>query len=70
MHLVIWGHEHESIPQLQKPNGVDFFLYQPGSTIPTSLIQAEAERKHVGFFVIQKDSEGYQIGMKPYFIQC
>lgn len=48
-HLVIWAHEHESIPQVFEchENGVHFL--QPGSTVATSLIQAEAKDKHCFF---------------------
>ncbi len=44
--LVIWGHEHESIPYFVtcEQTGVDFL--QPGSTTYTSLIDAESKPKH------------------------
>ena len=44
--LVIWGHEHESIPSFVtcESTGVDFL--QPGSTTYTSLIDAESKPKH------------------------
>ena len=44
--LVIWGHEHESIPTLVPcvQNGVEFL--QPGSTVRTSLIETEKKPKH------------------------
>lgn len=48
-HLVVWAHEHESIPQVFEcgDNGVHFL--QPGSTVATSMIQAESKDKHAFF---------------------
>ena len=47
MDLVIWGHEHESLIY-PKPNAeTGFDVIQPGSTVATSLVEAEAKPKHV-----------------------
>lgn len=54
--LIIWGHEHESIPDIQQTSESSSYLYQPGSSIPTSLIEAEAKQKHAGLFTF-KDNE-------------
>ncbi|TNV82300.1 hypothetical protein FGO68_gene4878 [Halteria grandinella] len=50
-HLVIWAHEHESIPVANEcqENGVHFL--QPGSTVATQLHASEAKDKH--FFLLQ-----------------
>ncbi|TVU43038.1 hypothetical protein EJB05_09473, partial [Eragrostis curvula] len=45
--LVIWGHEHECLIEPQEVHGMGFHITQPGSTIATSLIGAEAKPKHV-----------------------
>ncbi|KAL6658935.1 hypothetical protein ACP70R_002975 [Stipagrostis hirtigluma subsp. patula] len=45
--LVIWGHEHECLIDPQEVPGMGFHITQPGSTIATSLISAEAKPKHV-----------------------
>lgn len=46
LNLVVWGHEHESIPYLKtcEHTGVD--ILQPGSTVYTSMIEAESKQKH------------------------
>jgi len=40
--LVIWGHEHESIPYLTNCEQTGVRFLQAGSTVATSLIEAEA----------------------------
>ncbi|CAD6266036.1 unnamed protein product [Miscanthus lutarioriparius] len=45
--LVIWGHEHECLIDPQEVPGMGFHITQPGSSIATSLINAEAKPKHV-----------------------
>jgi double-strand break repair protein MRE11 len=50
--LIIWGHEHESIPKIEEDAESNIFLYQPGSTTPTSLIEAEAKPKHAGLLKV------------------
>ena len=44
--LVIWGHEHESIPKFVTCESTNVDFLQPGSTIYTSLIDAESKQKH------------------------
>jgi len=48
MNLIIWGHEHESENDVNSQGGIN--VYQPGSTIPTSFIEAEAINKHFGYY--------------------
>lgn len=50
--LIIWGNEHESTEELVEDPVQNFYVYQPGSSIATSLNQSEALPKHVGFFEI------------------
>jgi len=45
-HLIIWGHEHESIPQAVEVIETGVNILQPGSTVATSLILAESLQKH------------------------
>lgn len=52
LNLVIWGHEHESIPEMIENSEVNYYLHQPGSTVATSLIADEAKTKHVGIYEI------------------
>mmetsp|Transcript_3378 Transcript_3378/g.6944 ORF Transcript_3378/g.6944 Transcript_3378/m.6944 type:complete len:477 (+) Transcript_3378:1287-2717(+) len=44
--IVIWGNEHESMPDSQAFPIMKCRVIQPGSTVPTSLIAAEAKPKH------------------------
>ena len=65
INLVVWGHEHESIPQVDENSENGFSIYQPGSSTTTSLIQAEAKPKHVGIIEITAG----EFTLKPVFLQ-
>ncbi|CAI4696079.1 CCN_G0042380.mRNA.1.CDS.1 [Saccharomyces cerevisiae] len=45
--MVIWGHEHECIPNLVHNPIKNFDVLQPGSSVATSLCEAEAQPKYV-----------------------
>lgn len=45
IHLIIWGHEHECIPTIMQNEEKDFHIWQPGSSIATSLCDGEAQEK-------------------------
>lgn len=45
IHLVIWGHEHECIPEAVEVAQTGVHILQPGSSVATSLIKAESEQK-------------------------
>ncbi|CAI4035695.1 hypothetical protein SMKI_13G3460 [Saccharomyces mikatae IFO 1815] len=45
--MVIWGHEHECIPNLVHNPTKRFDVLQPGSSVATSLCEAEAQPKNV-----------------------
>ncbi|GAV46667.1 hypothetical protein ZYGR_0A02600 [Zygosaccharomyces rouxii] len=49
--LVVWGHEHECIPHLVHNPSKQFDVLQPGSSVATSLCDAEAQPKNV--FILQ-----------------
>ncbi|KAI3396515.1 hypothetical protein diail_12135 [Diaporthe ilicicola] len=52
MNFVVWGHEHEcKIDPLQNPE-TGFHVLQPGSSVATSLIPAEAVQKQVALVSI------------------
>ncbi len=53
--LVVWGHEHESFTEPVYNNEVGFHVYQPGSSVVTSLIQAESKAKHIGVLEVSLD---------------
>lgn len=45
--MVVWGHEHECIPNLVYNPTRNFNVLQPGSSVATSLCDAEAKPKYV-----------------------
>ena len=53
--LVIWGHEHECFTTTVHSEESGFHVYQPGSSVATSLIQAESNPKHIGLCEINQD---------------
>lgn len=55
--LVVWGHEHQSKTLLEENTEMNFYVLQPGSTVATSLCQAEADPKHVALIEIVHDPE-------------
>ncbi|CAH1762816.1 9077_t:CDS:10 [Entrophospora sp. SA101] len=50
--LVFWGHEHECLIDPLHNSARGFHITQPGSSIATSLCEAEAAPKHVGILKI------------------
>lgn len=46
MNLVIWGHEHDCIPEPVKNPNTGFSVLQPGSSVATSLIEGESLPKY------------------------
>ncbi|CCE63968.1 hypothetical protein TPHA_0G01310 [Tetrapisispora phaffii CBS 4417] len=52
--MVIWGHEHECIPHLVHNPLKNFDVLQPGSSVATSLCDAEAQDKHVFILEVRK----------------
>eukprot|EP00962_Isochrysis_galbana_P021041 scaffold6192_cov101-Isochrysis_galbana.AAC.1 len=56
MDIVVWGHEHKCEIASGLGNevaGNHFVVIQPGSTVATSLVEGEAEPKHVGILEIR-----------------
>ncbi|KAL5116754.1 meiotic recombination [Pleosporales sp. CAS-2024a] len=52
MDLVVWGHEHECLIEPRLNPEMGFHVMQPGSSIATSLMPAEAVPKHVAILNI------------------
>ncbi|CAK8692910.1 unnamed protein product [Clavelina lepadiformis] len=50
--LVIWGHEHECLIKPQWNTQQSFHVMQPGSSVATSLCEAESKNKHVAVLTI------------------
>ncbi|BDA49205.1 Double-strand break repair protein MRE11 [Coccomyxa sp. Obi] len=54
--LVIWGHEHECIPDpTAAESDNSFSILQPGSSVATALSEGEAKKKHVVLLEILGD---------------
>eukprot|EP00192_Tetraselmis_astigmatica_P007580 CAMPEP_0117669346 /NCGR_PEP_ID=MMETSP0804-20121206/12080_1 /TAXON_ID=1074897 /ORGANISM="Tetraselmis astigmatica, Strain CCMP880" /LENGTH=749 /DNA_ID=CAMNT_0005477391 /DNA_START=78 /DNA_END=2327 /DNA_ORIENTATION=+ len=51
--MVIWGHEHECIPNEQKVSNSECGVLQAGSTVATSLSEGEAKPKHCFLFEVR-----------------
>ncbi|CEP61800.1 MRX complex nuclease subunit LALA0_S04e01002g [Lachancea lanzarotensis] len=51
--LVVWGHEHECIPHLVHNPSKGFDVLQPGSSVATSLCDAESKEKQVFILEIE-----------------
>ncbi|OAG29765.1 double-strand break repair protein MRE11 [Nematocida displodere] len=52
--LIVWGHMHESLPRPVQNHETGFYTVQPGSTVQTSLCQAESGNKHCVLLTISK----------------
>jgi len=53
MDVVVWGHEHECLIDLNESVVGTFRITQPGSSVATSLVTGEAVRKHIGILDIK-----------------
>lgn len=56
LNMVIWGHEHECIPHLVHNPTRNFDVLQPGSSVATSLCDAEANTKNVFILELQHNT--------------
>ncbi|XP_012285624.1 double-strand break repair protein MRE11 [Orussus abietinus] len=54
LNFILWGHEHECRIEPEYIEEQNYYICQPGSSIATSLCQAEAEPKHVAILQIHK----------------
>lgn len=54
--FVIWGHEHDSYKEADYNLLRDFYVYQPGSTVATSLSHGESLQKHAAILEIYDNS--------------
>lgn len=46
LNMIIWGHEHECIPEPEEIPDKDFAILQAGSSVATSLCEGEAKEKY------------------------
>lgn len=63
--MVVWGHEHECIPNLVYNPTRDFNVLQPGSSVATSLCDAEAKPKYVFILEINYKQDKKQPKLIP-----
>lgn len=54
--FVVWGHEHDSYKEPDYNLLRDFYVYQPGSTVATSLSEGESLQKHAAVLEIYQSS--------------
>ena len=54
--LVIWGHEHDCV-DLEYVDDKNFYIYQPGSTVATSLCEGEAGTKFYAILDVDYDKK-------------
>jgi double-strand break repair protein MRE11 len=60
--FIVWGHEHEAKPcEEEGGSEAQTTIYQPGSTVATSLCEGEAKRKAVGILEIYKESYRFTV---------
>lgn len=59
--LILWGHEHQCYKELIHMTEFNLHVYQPGSSIATSLSKMEAIEKHVGILTFTKE----RLDLKP-----
>jgi double-strand break repair protein MRE11 len=63
--LVVWGHEHKCEIEPRTNHEGNFRVMQPGSSVATSLVEGEAEPKHVAILSINgKDCDSKKIRLK------
>lgn len=64
LNLIIWGHEHECIPNFMHNPSKDFDVLQPGSSVATSLCEAECKEKHVFIVELRHETKPKLIPLK------
>lgn len=52
--LIVWGHEHDCFLQPRKTENKGYLIYQPGSTLATSLTEGESKIKHMFLLEIKQ----------------
>ncbi|WFD42669.1 meiotic recombination [Malassezia psittaci] len=52
--LIVWGHEHEQRILPEAVSEKNYYISQPGSSVATSLCQAETVEKRIGIVSVQR----------------
>lgn len=64
--FVLWAHEHEACDRATYNPQQDFYIFQPGSTVATSLCPGEVPPKQVGLLRIRLDKDGeFELQLTP-----
>jgi double-strand break repair protein MRE11 len=66
MDVVIWGNEHECVPNLVESLVGTFRIYQPGSSIATSLCEGESSKYPKHFGMLEINLEKFRLVTFPY----
>mmetsp|Transcript_8720 Transcript_8720/g.13022 ORF Transcript_8720/g.13022 Transcript_8720/m.13022 type:complete len:810 (-) Transcript_8720:149-2578(-) len=66
MDVVIWGNEHECIPTLVESLVGTFRIYQPGSSVATSLSEGESSRNPKHFGILEVSEVKFRLLPVPY----
>lgn len=61
--LIIWGHEHDCFTEPRTVQNRGYKIYQPGSTVSTSLTEGESRAKHM--FLLQIRNLAYKMTPIP-----
>lgn len=61
--IIIWGHEHDSFTEPRTTQNREYRIYQPGSTVSTSLTEGEARTKHM--FLLEIKNLAYKMTPIP-----
>jgi double-strand break repair protein MRE11 len=66
MDVVIWGNEHECVPNLVESLVGTFRIYQPGSSVATSLCEGESSKYPKHFGMLEVNLEKFRLVTFPY----
>jgi len=73
MDFVVWGHEHDCRAKPEWNDEKQFFVSQPGSSVPTSLCEGEAIPKNVILLKIMEKKMKYELipleSVRPFLFQ-
>lgn len=61
--IIIWGHEHDCFTEPRTTQNREYRIYQPGSTVSTSLTEGEARTKHM--FLLEIKNLAYKMTPIP-----
>jgi len=66
MDVVVWGNEHECKPRLMESTVGTFRIYQPGSSVGTSMNVTESLRHPKSMGVLEVKAKKFRLSAVPY----